>query len=80
MFPWAIVYLDEIGAGHGLPTFLKMAVFIGILFLGLVYAWAKGDLDWVKPRPAFTAADVVLPPQAHFKRHVTPSQATTPGA
>ncbi len=80
MFPWAIVYLQEIGDGRGFMTFLKMAVFIGILFLGLVYAWAKGDLDWVKPRPAFTTADVALPPQAHFKHHTTPSQATTPGA
>jgi NADH:ubiquinone oxidoreductase subunit 3 (subunit A) len=23
-------------------------LFVGILFLGLVYAWAKGDLEWVK--------------------------------
>jgi hypothetical protein len=21
---------------------------MGILFLGLVYVWAKGDIDWVK--------------------------------
>jgi NADH:ubiquinone oxidoreductase subunit 3 (subunit A) len=61
MFPWAIVYQGEIDAGHGLMTFIKMIIFIGILSLGLVYAWAKGDLDWVKPRPVFTKDDVDMP-------------------
>ena len=61
MFPWAIVYQGEITAGHGLMTFIKMFIFIGILSLGLVYAWAKGDLDWVKPRPVFTKDDVDMP-------------------
>ncbi len=67
MFPWAIVYQSEIDAGRGFITLIKMLIFIGILFLGLVYAWVKGDLDWVKPRPVFTADDVDLPPQAIFK-------------
>jgi NADH-quinone oxidoreductase subunit A len=69
MFPWAIIYKDQIAAGNGFMTFVKMLIFIGILFLGLIYAWAKGDLDWVKPRPAFTVEDVDLPPQAIFKHH-----------
>jgi len=68
MFPWAIVYQGEITAGRGLMTLIKMAIFIGILFIGLVYAWAKGDLDWVKPRPVFTRDDVDMPPQAVFRR------------
>ena len=67
MFPWAIVYGDDVAAGTGLLTFFKGFLFIAILALGLVYAWAKGDLDWVKPRPAFTAEDVDLPPEAIFK-------------
>ncbi len=61
MFPWAIVYQEEIAAGRGLMTFIKMLIFIGILFMGIVYAWAKGDLDWVKPRPVFTEDDVDMP-------------------
>ena len=68
MFPWAIVYRGEIDAGHGLMTFIKMLIFIGILFIGLVYAWVKGDLDWVKPRPVFTADDLDMPPQSVFRR------------
>jgi len=77
MFPWSIVYMENIQAGRGLETFVKMLIFIGILFLGLVYAWAKGDLDWVKPRPAFTAADVDMPPQAIFKHHKDAGAAST---
>jgi NADH-quinone oxidoreductase subunit A len=77
MFPWAIVYVEHVRAGQGLMTFIKMLIFIGILFLGLVYAWAKGDLDWVKARPAFTAEDVDMPPQAIFKHHQTATPTAT---
>jgi len=27
---------------------VKAFIFVGTLFLGLVYAWVKGDLEWVK--------------------------------
>ena len=30
----------------GLPGYLRMAVFIVVLGLGLAYAWIKGGLDW----------------------------------
>lgn len=30
----------------GLPGYLRMAVFIVVLGLGLAYAWKKGGLDW----------------------------------
>jgi NADH-quinone oxidoreductase subunit A len=42
IFPWA-TRLEEYG-GFGL---IEMAVFIGILALGLVYAWRKKVLRWV---------------------------------
>ncbi|HYC78770.1 MAG TPA: NADH-quinone oxidoreductase subunit A [Planctomycetota bacterium] len=51
MFPWAAVFrrLRQLGGDeHGMFAFLEMAVFILILGVGLVYVWAKGDLDWVK--------------------------------
>ena len=46
LFPWALVY-----RGFGLFGFLEMAVFLGILIVGFIYVWVKGDLDWDKPRP-----------------------------
>jgi NADH-quinone oxidoreductase subunit A len=45
LFPWARVFNDPAFRGIALVEGL---VFVGILFLGLVYVWAKGDLDWVK--------------------------------
>ncbi len=48
LFPWAVVYKEL-----GLFAFIEMVVFLLILILGYVYAWAKGDLEWDKPRPKF---------------------------
>lgn len=41
LYPWA-VRVQELGT-QGL---LSIAVFFGILVLGLVYAWRKGALEW----------------------------------
>lgn len=41
LFPWAVV-LDEIG----MPGFLAMVVFLGILVIGFIYEWMKGALEW----------------------------------
>jgi len=38
---WAVAWPEL-----GLPGYLRMAVFIVILGLGLAYAWIKGGLDW----------------------------------
>lgn len=48
VFPVAAVFRRWIESGQGLFAFVEILVFVGILFLGLVYAWAKGDLEWVK--------------------------------
>ena len=49
LFPWAVV----LKSAHADPriggmAFLEGVLFVAILFLGLAYVWAKGDLDWVK--------------------------------
>jgi NADH-quinone oxidoreductase subunit A len=41
IFPWAIS-LEHLGV----QALVSMIVFIGILALGLVYAWRKGVLRW----------------------------------
>jgi NADH-quinone oxidoreductase subunit A len=41
IFPWAI-QLEALGV----QSLISMIVFIGILALGLVYAWRKGVLRW----------------------------------
>ncbi|MDX6232854.1 MAG: NADH-quinone oxidoreductase subunit [Nocardioidaceae bacterium] len=41
LFPWAVV-LEEIGRAAA----VEMGIFIGILVVGLAYAWRKGVLSW----------------------------------
>jgi len=48
MFPWAKVYRSFGERGLSGFALVEGAIFAGILFLGLVYVWAKGDIDWVK--------------------------------
>lgn len=48
MFPIGAVFKKWIGAGAGLWALSEIAIFVFILLLGLVYAWRKGDLEWVK--------------------------------
>jgi len=51
LFPWAKVFKDV-----GTIAVVEGLIFVLILFLGLVYVWAKGDLDWVK---AFSQGHIV---------------------
>jgi NADH-quinone oxidoreductase subunit A len=48
MFPVATTFRRWVENGQGLLAFTEIFVFMFILLLGLVYAWRKGDLDWVK--------------------------------
>jgi NADH-quinone oxidoreductase subunit A len=48
MFPVGKVMRSFVDAGQGWFVLVEVLLFILILFLGLVYLWRKGDLDWVK--------------------------------
>src|ERR687891_1336475 len=48
IFPVATVFRRWVEGGVGVFALVEVLLFVGILFLGLVYAWAKGDLEWVK--------------------------------
>jgi len=41
MYPWAVAY-----RGLGWFGLAEMAVFVGILAVGLAYVWRVGALDW----------------------------------
>jgi len=43
LFPWAVIF-DR--PGFGLLTTAEMGVFVGVLALGLLYAWRKNVLRW----------------------------------
>ena len=48
IFPVATVFRQCVEDGRGLFAFIEIFLFIGILTLGLAYAWIKGDLEWIK--------------------------------
>ena len=41
IIPWAVVFKRL-----GFFAFMEMAIFLAILFLGLIYVWKKRDLEW----------------------------------
>ncbi|MFZ2268837.1 MAG: NADH-quinone oxidoreductase subunit A [Azonexus sp.] len=47
LFPWATVFKDIVATESiKLFGFIEMLVFVAILVIGYVYAWAKGALEW----------------------------------
>lgn len=54
LFPVSTVYgdakLDALSnSSWTIFSFVEIFIFIGLLFVGLVYVWRKGYLDWNKP-------------------------------
>ena len=47
MYPWAVVYRDMLKTDPNL-IFGAMLSFLGILFVGYIYALKKGAFDWKK--------------------------------
>ena len=43
LLPWGVVFKDLGGL-----AFVEMLIFAVILLIGLIYVWAKGDLEWIK--------------------------------
>ena len=43
LFPWAVVFDNPT---FGLSAVIEMGIFVGVLALGLLYAWRKGVLRW----------------------------------
>ncbi len=44
LYVWAVNYRQNLSRGAFLLG--EMAVFVGVLLFGYVYAWKKGALDW----------------------------------
>jgi NADH-quinone oxidoreductase subunit A len=52
VYPVVTVFRTWVANGRGAFALTEIAVFIGILAVGLVYVWVKGDLEWLKRLPA----------------------------
>ena len=51
IYPVAAVFREWVARGQGAFALTEIVVFIGILAIGLVYVWVKGDLEWLKRLP-----------------------------
>lgn len=72
LFPWATVFgqkelIDGTQGQWGWFAFFEVVVFVGILVLGLAYAWAKGYLDWVRPEQKKSDYVSKIPAKAYDK-------------
>ena len=71
ILPWATVFGDHelIKADHrwGWLSLTEMFIFLGILILGLVYVWVKGDLDWIKPNVIRPTVNTQVPASLYDK-------------
>ena|SRR5207302_2877750 len=58
VYPVVAVFREWIVRGQGAFALAEIGLFIGILAVGLVYVWVKGDLEWLKRIPeAETSAE-----------------------
>jgi NADH-quinone oxidoreductase subunit A len=47
-YPVAVVFRRWVQQGNGALAFIELALFIGVLLVGLAYVWVKGDLEWIR--------------------------------
>jgi len=72
LFPWATVFaeeqlMEESQGLWGAFSMIETFVFIGILIVGLAYVWARGMLEWVKPKPKKPTFYSKIPESAYKK-------------
>lgn len=49
--PVTVVFRDWVLRGQGFFALAEITLFLAILFVGLIYVWGKGDLEWLKRVP-----------------------------
>lgn len=71
LFPWAVTFgdssINEASSAWKSYALIEMLLFIGILALGLAFAWVKGYLQWEKSMPKEEAFKSPIP-EEQYKR------------
>jgi NADH-quinone oxidoreductase subunit A len=72
LFPWATVFgdaalIEETSGSWAVFAIGEMFLFVGILALGLVYAWREGHLDWAKPEQKMEEVAYKVPLELYEK-------------
>ena len=56
VYPVTAVFRGWVERGQGLFALAEIGLFLGILFLGLIYVWVKRDIEWMKRVPGIEAS------------------------
>ncbi len=48
IFPWTVIYRSAVESAGPVAALAPMLVFIGILVVGLAWAWRSGAVEWVR--------------------------------
>jgi len=48
IFPWTVIYRDAVSQAGMTAALVPMLVFIGVLVVGLAWAWRNGAVKWVR--------------------------------
>ena len=64
LYPVAVVLRRWVEAGWGVFAAVEIALFVGILLVGLAYVWRKGDLEWIRTLRRVRDAPFVEPVRA----------------
>jgi NADH-quinone oxidoreductase subunit A len=69
IFPWATVFsqqeLINVDPKWGWLSLTEMFIFVGVLLIGLVYVWKKGDLNWIRPEQNLPVSPARIPHSAY---------------
>lgn len=65
IFPWSTIFSQETllaaDPRWGWLSLIEMFIFVGILLVGLMYVWKKGDLNWIRPEQYLPIAPSKIP-------------------
>jgi len=72
LFPWATIFSDKeliskTNGAWGWFAMTEMLIFVGLLALGLAYAWKNGHLDWIKSKPQVSDYKSPVPKELYDK-------------
>jgi len=48
IFPWTVIYRDAVSSAGLVAALGPMLVFIGVLVVGLAWAWRNGAVQWIR--------------------------------
>ena len=60
VFPCVTIFKKWLQLGVGFLALIEVVIFVGILFLGLIYMWNRGDLKWTMEVPEELEEGVIL--------------------